>query len=155
MKFITIILLFISIAQAKESFTFAEIYGTWSLESMRGNSYVTFGEVKAKSKKEGLTLQFLKNGKVYVKGTDVFYFYNIEYGQLVLSKHKEQKNNKFSPSQHNIDRLYKEWEFQGCPIVKYSQKGLGKTYDHSGYQMCHIEESPQPTYSVKNPLQEH
>ena len=152
MKFLIPILLFINLVHSKELFTFEELYGTWTLESIRGNSYVTFGEIKAKDKSEGLSLQFLRNGKVYIKGTDVFYFYNIEYGELVLSKHKNQKNNKFSPANHNIDRLYKEWEFQGCPIVKYSQKGLSGTYDHSGYQMCHIEVAPQPTYNVPNPL---
>jgi len=140
---------------SKQSFDFKELYGTWTLESIKGNSYVTFGEVKAKRKDEGLTLQFLQNGKVYVKGRDTFYFYNIEYGKLVLSKHKNQKNNHFTPSNHNIDRLYKDQSFQGCPIVKYSQKGLTATYDHGGYQMCHIEVAPQPTYSVENPLKEH
>lgn len=140
---------------AKESFEFEELYGTWSLESIRGNSYVVFGEVKTKSKKEGLILQFLRNGKVYIKGTDTFYFYNIEYGKLVLSKHKNQKSNQFIPANHNIDRIYKDHSFQGCPIVKYSQKGLTATYDHGGYQMCHIEVAPQPIYSVDNPLSTH
>ena len=89
-----------------------------------------------------------------MKGRDIFYFYNIEYGQLAISKHKNQKNNFFVPANHNIDRFYKEWSFQGCPIVKYSQKGLGGTYDNRGYQMCHIEMAPQPTYSVPDPLKE-
>lgn len=139
---------------AQDNFSFKELYGTWTLESIRGNSYAVFGEIKAKSKEEGLRLQFLQNGKVYVKGTEVFYYYNIEYGKLVISKHKNQKNNHFLPANHNIDRLYKEQNFQGCPIVKYSQKGLTSTYDHGGYQMCHIEVAPQPTYMVPNPLEE-
>jgi len=155
MKFFIVLFVLLSLAFAEESFNFEELYGTWTLESIRGNSYVTFGEVKAKDKSEGLTLQFLRNGKVYIKGSDVFYFYNIEYGQLVISKHKNQKNNHFIPANHNIDRLYKEWSFQGCPIVKYAQKGLTGVYDHGGYQMCHVETAPQPTYSVPNPLDKH
>jgi len=154
-KFFIVSVLLISSVFAQQNFTFKELYGTWTLESIRGNSYVVFGEVKAKRKGDSLTLQFIQNGKVYVKGTDVFYYYNIEYGKLVLSKHKNQKNNHFSPANHNIDRLYKDQNFQGCPIVKYSQKGLTATYDHGGYQMCHIEVAPKPTYNVENPLEQH
>ncbi|PHR55263.1 MAG: hypothetical protein COA44_11190 [Arcobacter sp.] len=155
MKQIFILLCISSFLFSNQSFIFTELYGTWTLESIRGNSYVVFGEVKAKRKGDSLSLQFLQNGKVYVKGTEVFYYYNIEYGKLVLSKHKNQKNNHFVPANHNIDRLYKDQSFQGCPIVKYSQKGLTAIYDNGGYQMCHIELAPQPTYTVPNPLEEH
>jgi len=152
MKFFIVNVLLITSLLASQGFSFNELYGTWTLESIRGNSYVVFGEVKTKKKGDSLTLQFLKNGKVYVKGTNVFYYYNIEYSKLVLSKHKNQKNNHFFPANHNIDRLYKDQSFQGCPIVKYAKKGLTATYDHGGYQMCHIEVAPQPTYTVDNPL---
>jgi hypothetical protein len=34
-------------AWAAEAFSFDELYGTWSIESIKGNSYATFGEVKS------------------------------------------------------------------------------------------------------------
>lgn len=109
-------------------FTHRNIRGIWEISSYK-TTEVVFGDTHS----EYLEVQFMGGGRAQVVTTGEMYFYEIENGNLVISKNRPNRKGKFI----NQDVIASGgMADNGCLNVKYVDKNIATYWNKSSFQMC-------------------